>query len=297
MFAVLALIVIASAMGQKTGADAPTLPTQWTAETIEPGAPGGGDGIEAYNFNPVPTYDYPSALWSNYTDCERLIMVNNNYDQKRYLLGCDSLDCCWEPQNGNQVEFQIPNIHYSNPNKKVEVTYERANITNFQEQVEVDLWQWTWTMGSWKVATNDCADCVNGVELIQWSVKTEGIWYDIQFKGFKGLDPETDEGKAFTSSFQVPAICSANNLLQCSEVSTKKRESIMDKINIVPSGFVEDWELPKPTPGKLSYRKPLTDSCNGPHEACCEAPMRDPNNCPDSARTSDCDKQKACCCA
>ena len=30
MFAVLALIVIASAMGQKTGADAPTLPTAWT---------------------------------------------------------------------------------------------------------------------------------------------------------------------------------------------------------------------------------------------------------------------------
>ena len=57
-----------------------------------------------------------------------------------------------------------------------------------------------------------------------------------------------------------------------------------------------DWELPKPT-GKLSYRKPLTDSCNGPHESCCEAPMRDPNNCPDSARTSDCDAQKACCCA
>ena len=45
------------------------------------------------------------------------------------------------------------------------------------------------------------------------------------------------------------------------------------------------------------YRKPLTDSCNGPHESCCPAPMDDVHNCPDSARTSDCDAKKSCCCA
>jgi hypothetical protein len=39
------------------------------------------------------------------------------------------------------------------------------------------------------------------------------------------------------------------------------------------------------------------DKCNGPHESCCEAPMKDPNNCPDSARTHDCDAKGACCCA
>ena len=38
-------------------------------------------------------------------------------------------------------------------------------------------------------------------------------------------------------------------------------------------------------------------SCTGPHEFCCEAPNHDPDNCPDSARTSDCDRQGACCCA
>lgn len=48
-----------------------------------------------------------------------------------------------------------------------------------------------------------------------------------------------------------------------------------------------------------SYRqvKLSSSTCNGPHESCCEAPMDDVNNCPDSARTSDCDAKKSCCCA
>jgi hypothetical protein len=38
------------------------------------------------------------------------------------------------------------------------------------------------------------------------------------------------------------------------------------------------------------------DTCTAPGEFCCEAPMRDVNNCPDSARTSDCDAKASCCC-
>lgn len=38
------------------------------------------------------------------------------------------------------------------------------------------------------------------------------------------------------------------------------------------------------------------DTCTGPHESCCPAPGDDPNNCPASARTSDCDAKKSCCC-
>lgn len=38
-------------------------------------------------------------------------------------------------------------------------------------------------------------------------------------------------------------------------------------------------------------------TCTGSHEFCCEAPEGDPDNCPDSARTSDCDKKGSCCCA
>ena len=38
------------------------------------------------------------------------------------------------------------------------------------------------------------------------------------------------------------------------------------------------------------------DTCTGPHESCCPAPGDDVHNCPDSARTPDCDKKKSCCC-
>merc|ERR1719224_175090 len=53
---------------------------------------------------------------------------------------------------------------------------------------------------------------------------------------------------------------------------------------------------------KVDNRPPFAvktsgSTCTGPHEFCCEAPAGDPNNCPDSARTSDCDKKGACCCA
>ena len=57
------------------------------------------------------------------------------------------------------------------------------------------------------------------------------------------------------------------------------------KPTVTPSGF------------ESRYRKPLTSTCTGPHESCCPAPMDDIHNCPDSARTSDCDAQKSCCCA
>lgn len=53
---------------------------------------------------------------------------------------------------------------------------------------------------------------------------------------------------------------------------------------------------------KVDNRPPFAvktsgSTCTGPHEFCCEAPAGDPNNCPPSARTSDCDKQGSCCCA
>merc|ERR1711975_124993 len=51
---------------------------------------------------------------------------------------------------------------------------------------------------------------------------------------------------------------------------------------------------PKP---KQSFRATKTlDLCNHSHESCCPAPGDDPDNCPASARTSDCDAKKSCCC-
>ena len=63
-----------------------------------------------------------------------------------------------------------------------------------------------------------------------------------------------------------------------------------------PAGTAERLaSLERESPWSFRVAKTL-DTCTGPHESCCEAPGDDPNNCPASARTSDCDKKKACCC-
>lgn len=206
---------------QKITNDYPTLPTLWDAETIEPGAPGNGKGLESYNFVSTPSKENPSAMWSNYTDCQRLIYVPAVNNAKRYLLGCDAVNCCYEEQSGNQVEFQIPNVHYSNPNKKVDVYYQRMNITNFGENIEADEWSWEWNIQDklnqqWKVYTNKCDDCVGGVELLQWSSSAMGSeWFPVQFKGYRGYDVSTSEGQDFMNKFTIPEICQKNNLLKC----------------------------------------------------------------------------------
>ncbi len=197
----------------------PTLPVLWVAETIEPGSP--GDGMEAYRFVDKPTPDNPSALWSNYTDCQRLIYIPNGYDGKRYLLGCDAVDCCYEEQDGNHVEFQIPNVHYSNPSKKVEVSHQRVNITNFGKEIEADEWSWEWKVKDilsqeWRAYTIECSDCVNGTQLLQWQSRAmESEWFSIQFKNYKGYLPSSDEGKEIINSFNIPSVCQRNNLLEC----------------------------------------------------------------------------------
>ena len=221
LYTILLFAIVTCGTSQKIVTDYPTLPTLWEAETIEPGAPGSGKGIEAYSFVEKPTEDTPSAMCSNYTDCQRLIYVENNYNAKRYLLGCDAVDCCWEPQDGNQVEFQIPNVYYTNPSKNVDIYYQRANVTNFGETIEADEWSWSWTIQNklsqdWRAYTLPCEECVNGVKLIQWQSRAMGLeWYPIQFKGYKGYDLSSDEGKNFLNMFEVPDICKKNNLLEC----------------------------------------------------------------------------------
>ena len=89
-FLISALLPAAVSAYAKSGADHPTLPEMWKATTIEPTV---GKGTEAYNFVAVPTADNPSAMWSIYPGCQRLIYVPG-YSGKRYLLGCDAVDCC-----------------------------------------------------------------------------------------------------------------------------------------------------------------------------------------------------------
>ncbi|GMH46272.1 hypothetical protein TrRE_jg12068 [Triparma retinervis] len=220
---------LAAVTGQEITTDYPTLPTKWEAETIEPGAPASGKGIEAYSFVDVPSYDTPSALWSNYTGCQRLIYIPNNYDQKRYLLGCDVVDCCYEEQDGNQIEFQIPNVHYADPSKTVDVYYQKANVTNWSEVVEADEWSWSFGINDNPLLTQDMRaytlpcdkgskGCPTGVKLVQWQSRAAvSDWFAVEFKNFKGFDDDSDESDKFLTQFQIPDICQKNNLLKCDD--------------------------------------------------------------------------------
>lgn len=286
MFAAAVLLISTVAVYAKTGADHPTLPIMWKAETIDPPM---GKGIEEYNFVDTPSDENPSAMWSKYPGCERLIYVPTPYTGKRYLLGCYN-DCCWEDQSGNQVEFQIPNVHYTDPTKEPEISYARANITNFGDYIEAD--EWSWSLGNaekfWAY-TVDCDTCVNKVQLLQWKVTVGVETAVIQFKGYKGIDPSTQEGKDFDATFAIPPQCQANNLLKCPDdvhdkyfgtFQNKKSEATVKKGESHP------------------YRMPYSaSSCTGDHEFCCEAPNADPKNCPPSAYTPDCAKKNSCCCA
>eukprot|EP00756_Hemistasia_phaeocysticola_P033025 Hpha_TRINITY_DN16442_c1_g2::TRINITY_DN16442_c1_g2_i1::g.159627::m.159627 len=192
----------------------PTLPTMWTAETVDPPM---GDGIESYNFVDDPTEHNPSTMWSNYTGCQRLIWVGNNYDAVRYLLKCDAVDCCTEDQGGNQVEFQIPNVH---PAYLTKVKYGgREKITNFGDKVEADAWSWKFAMEEYTAYTNSCADCVNNVTLLQWVVNTAYVNATIQFRNFRGIGEAG--AAAFKSSFAIPPQCQGSQVMSCTDARSR----------------------------------------------------------------------------
>ena len=132
-------------------------------------------------------------------------IVANNADAHRYLFGCDAIDCCVEEQAGNQVEFQIPNVHLPG-GKEVNVTYGGVwTLEQFGEKVEADMWSWEFAGGieHWDAFTTDCAECVNGVQLHKWSVVAEGERFNITFKDYQGVKPEDMD--AFKASFTRPS--------------------------------------------------------------------------------------------
>lgn len=196
--------------------DHPTLPTLWKATTIDPPM---GQGVEEYKFVSSPTTDNPSAMWSKYNGCSRLIYADGP-TQVRYLLGCDAVECCTEEQEGNQVEFQIPNVHFTNPSKKIDVSYQKANITNFGEEIEADEWSWSWNVEKWKAYTLPCGKCYGGVQLLQWEASALGTTAVIQFKDYRGIDPDSEEGKEFIETFTPPSIC--DDAYVCPDELSKK---------------------------------------------------------------------------
>lgn len=182
----------------------------WISTTNDPPM---GEGIEAYYFIDKPTDDSLSAMWSNYTNCERLIQCGSYETQIRYLLKCDAVDCCKEEETGNQVEFQIPNVH---PAILAENFTHTPNVTVQTEfgEVTCDVWSWQFTAEHWRVCTTVDKTQPTQVALHQWFVQAFEERVAIDFKDFKGI-PETSR-QDFYQSFALPQQCKGN-ILHCDD--------------------------------------------------------------------------------
>merc|ERR1719266_1150825 len=139
-------------------------------------------------------------MWSNYTGCKRLI-YDDNAHSARYLLKCDAVDCCTEEQEGNQIEFQIPNVH---PPSRTQNFSHEPNVTittAFGETFMCDAWYWKFGPENWIAFTTTCPTCVNNVTLHRWHVRVLQEFVNIDFKNFKGI-PESQRSN-FRSNFQI----------------------------------------------------------------------------------------------
>jgi len=167
--------------------------------------------MESYKFVDKPTHDNPSAIWSNYTDCQRLIYYSgNNKESARYLLGCDAVDCCTEPQENNQVEFQITNVH---SRRQPVVTYNKGDAEVFGHNITTDQWSWKF-LGNEFTAHTTGAD--ENLLLHRWDISVfQQDFYQIEFKDFKQI-PE-DQIAEFDASFNIPQVCLNSHVLQCDD--------------------------------------------------------------------------------
>merc|ERR1712072_798738 len=201
---VLAVLLVATYVAAQTH---PRLPTSWVAETIEMTGPGKFmDGIEAYHFVAKPTPENPSGIWSNYSGCQRLIYdeggASSGPGQRRYLFGCEAVNCCYEEQQGNHKEYQIPDIHIFGKDVPVS-SVGKHPVTVFNETIETGGWAWKIP----RIGTTTAYTTSNGTEvtLHLWqtqlnvgnitSVKT-------QFKNFR--IPSPSDMPEFLSQFKKP---------------------------------------------------------------------------------------------
>lgn len=212
---ILSLAVVALALDYH-----PTLPTMWVSETNDPPM---GDGLESYYFIDKPTADQPSAMWSNYTtpECRRLIW-SVGVSQTRYLLKCDAVDCCKEEGSGNQVEFQIPNVHPAVLAKNFTHTPNVTLLNTYGTTLTgLDMWHWEFGPEKWDVYTSACASCVNKVRLHRWYVQAFTEQVAIDFVNFTGI-PESGRTE-FKSGFYVPDQCKPDNVLRCDDKTHQPR--------------------------------------------------------------------------
>jgi hypothetical protein len=180
----------------------PTLPTMWTATVNEAEV---GTVLESYIMVDRPTPANPSAKWTNFTDgsCQRLIFDPDLPEAARYLLGCDAVPCCAEAQEGNHMEYQIPNVHPAifttvKYGGKVEIhqTLNGKTITT-----DTDVYSWSFGLGKWYAFVTK----TNGTNVIlnRWVVESEGKNFTNDYFNYE----VPKDVAAFKSQFAVPAVC------------------------------------------------------------------------------------------
>ena len=204
-----AVTLLAGAAIATTGLAAdshPTLPYMWTSLVNEEEV---GLVQESYIMILKPTPDNPSGKWTNFTDgsCQRLIYDGDLPTAARYLLGCDAVDCCVEEQDGNHIEYQIPNVH---PAILSPVTYKGKHKINQYAQgkttsVVCDAYEWTFGPEKFTAYTTQEK---NDTQLHRWNVNVEGKNFTNDYFNYQGV-PESQKA-AFQATFQVPAICEPN---------------------------------------------------------------------------------------
>jgi len=185
---------------EKPAVTHPSLPTMWTALAKEDEV---GIVHESEHFVAKSNEKNVSAKWTNYTDgsCQRLIREGAQYDQMRYLLGCDAVDCCSEDGDG-PLEYQIPNIH---PAFLAPVTYVgKETITLFDKStVQADHWQWKFMIAKYNVWTTTAADGT-GI-LHRWQVDAGSGSYPNDYVKYTPVPAEQES--SFLATFNVPDIC------------------------------------------------------------------------------------------
>ena len=143
--------------------------------------------------------------------CQRLIYRDLEEDS-RYLLKCDAVDCCREDNDGDTVEYQIPNVH---PAILAPVHYRgQKTLDRFDGvSVTVDLYEWTFLVEKTTAYVTNGTGPNSTAVLQKWDVEIDGLSYPNQYANFTAV-PES-EAAAFKASFKVPEICKGNNIPRC----------------------------------------------------------------------------------
>ena len=112
------------------------------------------------------------------------------------LLGCDALDCCYEEQSGNHVEYQIPNVH---PGFLAPVTHkgkETVNLFN-STSISADAYQWKFAIEKFTAYTV-------GSTLVRWNVNANGVNFTNDYANYTAV-PESEVRRSISHAISCPS--------------------------------------------------------------------------------------------